>query len=182
MNNRQMPDSYAEMARERARAEASSAWAGAIKLALLLGALAAFVWLLNYAFGIAGLQFGLIAAFIMLVAIGVAELMKSMKQQTIDTMETTVNAIVRFQQADDQGEVLRNVVSVLGRSDRTGQQTENRVLALAGLIGRSMAKGEIAAHQAAQIDAVKAQQARDNQAFYTIHNDASQPDDFHFHE
>ena len=61
--------------------------------------------MLWYAFGTPGLQFGLIAAFVIAVVPGVWMLMMSMHGRTADVVTETVQNLVAFQRADDQGEV-----------------------------------------------------------------------------
>lgn len=181
-------DWYAYDRRELARSQASSAWAGVFKLALVLGAVAAFVWLLHYAFGMPGLQFGLILGFVIVVVVGIWELMKSTKQQTIDTVESTIRGIVEFQRADDQGEVARAAISALGSNQRAGTQLDANLLRLAGAIGKAQARGEIAAHEAQRtIEAVRteANQAQNGRsAWYSYADSADGPEreDFHFHQ
>lgn len=168
-------DYYAYDRREAARAQASESWAGTLRLFLILLATGAFVWLLWFAFGVTGLQFSLIALFVIGVALLVWFLMLKTHQQVSDTHEAAVSNIVRFQGQDDLGETLRALAAAAAGAQRSGNQTENRVLQLAGMIGAAKAKGEIAAMEAKQTitayreQAVQGQQQSQEQqraAFY----------------
>lgn len=155
------PEFYAYDRREAKRAEASQAWAGTLRLFLLLAAVAGFVWVLWFAFGITGLQFGLIAAFVIGVVLGVWQLILATHDRVSDTHAEAVSNIVRFQGEDDYGETLRALVTAVASSQRGGQQLDGRLLQLANLIGSAKAKGEIAAIEAKQtIDAYRQQTAQ----------------------
>ena len=101
------PDYYAYDRRVAAQAQASAEWARTFKLLLILLAVAGLIWVLWYAFGTPGLQFGLIAAFVIAVVLGVWMLMMSMHGRTADVVTETVQNLVAFQRADDQGKLTR---------------------------------------------------------------------------
>ena len=160
----QSPDYYAYDRRVRAEAEASTSWASAFKLFIIVAATAAFIWLIYFAFGTTGLQFALIALFVVGVAILVWFLMLKTHQQVSDTHADAVNNIVRFQHEDDAGETLRSLVVAISNGQRAGTQLDSRLLQLAGVIGEAKDKGMIAAHQAgATIDAVRQQTVQNQQ-------------------
>ena len=114
--------------------------------------------------------------------------MKSTKQQVIDAQQATFRSIVEFQRADDQGEVARSAINVLGSNQRAGMQLDANLLRLAGAIGKAQARGEIAAHEAQRtIEAVRteASQAQNGRsAWYSYAENADGPEreDFHFHQ
>mgnify|MGYP000948653628 CR=1 FL=1 len=135
----QSPDYYAYDRRVRAEAEASTSWASAFKLFIIVAATAAFIWLIYFAFGTTGLQFALIALFVVGVAILVWFLMLKTHQQVSDTHADAVNNIVRFQHEDDAGETLRSLVVAISNGQRAGTQLDSRLLQLAGVIGEAMA-------------------------------------------
>lgn len=171
---------YAYDRREAARAQASESWASAFKQFMLLLATCGFVWLLWFAFGLTGLQFGLIALFVIGVAILVWFLMLKTHQQVADTQDKAVENIVRFQGQDDLGETLRALAAAAAGTQRSGTQLDSRLLQMASMIGTAKAKGEIAAHEARQtIDAYRQQGAQEQlqnqqqqqQAFYRYANE-----------
>ncbi|MFN8467319.1 MAG: hypothetical protein U0X20_17305 [Caldilineaceae bacterium] len=160
----QQPDYYAYDRRVQAQAQASSSWASAFKLFLILAAVAAFVWVLYFAFDKTGLQFALIALFVIGVALLVWFLMLKTHQQVSDTHADAVNNIVRFQGEDDLGETLRALAAAAAGTQRSATQFDGRLLAVANMIGAAKAKGEIAAIEAKQtIDAHRQQIAQSQQ-------------------
>ena len=184
------PDYYAYDRRVAAQAQASAEWARTFKLLLILLAVAGLIWVLWYAFGTPGLQFGLIAAFVIAVVLGVWMLMMSMHGRTADVVTETVQNLVAFQRADDQGEVARAAIAALSNGQRGNTQLDSRILQLAGVIGRAQAQGQIAAHRAAStIDAQRQQweqqqtQQQQREAFYGYASDTVSPNsDFHVHQ
>ncbi len=160
----QQPDYYAYDRRVAAQAEASTSWASAFKLFLIIAAVAAFIWLIYFAFGTTGLQFALIALFVVGVAVLVWFLMLKTHQQVGETYEAATNNIVRFQHEDDAGETLRVLATAASKAGASNQQFDGRLLQIANAIGDAKAKGLIAAHQAgATIDAVRQQTAQSQQ-------------------
>jgi hypothetical protein len=174
------PDYYAYDRREIARAQASAQWASTIRLFLLLAAAGGLIWVLWFAFGLTGLQFGLIALFVTAVVVGVWLLMLSTHGRVADVMTQTTENLVNFQRADDQGEVARAAIAALGK----GTQLDGRVLQVAGMIGTAKAKGEIAAYQAKQTIQAERQQRmqQERQAYYGYADDVAKSDEFHFHD
>jgi uncharacterized SAM-binding protein YcdF (DUF218 family) len=173
------PDYYAYDRREIARAQASAQWASTIRLFLLLAAAAGLIWVLWFAFGLTGLQFGLIALFVIAVIVGVWLLMLSTHGRVADVMTQTTENLVNFQRADDQGEVARAAIAALGK----GTQLDGRVLQVASMIGTAKAKGEIAAYQARQTIEAERQQWQQREVLGNYGDSGTaRRDDFHFHD
>jgi uncharacterized SAM-binding protein YcdF (DUF218 family) len=192
----QDPDYYAYDRRVAAQAEASAQWASVFKLFLILVAAAGFVWVLWFAFGITGLQFSLIALFVVGCVVGIWLLMMAQHGRIAQLVTEIIENIVAFQRADDQGEVARTAIAAWGNAQKGGQQLDGRLLQVASMIGKAKAEGEIAAYEARQLvdghrqqTAQTAQQTQEaqRQAFYGYASDTSaanavNANEFHFHE
>ena len=194
----QGPDYYAYDRRVAAQAQASAQWASTLRLFLILVAAAAFVWVLWFAFGVTGLQFSLIALFVVGCVVGIWLLMMAQHGRIAQVMTETVDNIVAFQKADDQGEVARTAIAAWGNAQRGGQQLDGRLLQVASMISKAQTKGEIAAIEARQLadnyrqqTAQTAQQTQEQQrqAFYgyasstpAVDPNAAKANEFHYHE
>lgn len=110
--------------------------------ALLLFAVGAFIGLAWYFFG----QTGGMIAFFVIVVLAIGLIIWLMVMGSINSVSNiyrdAANTIVEFQSADDRGEVMRHMASMM----KAGNQLDKSVLSLAGNLAKGQAKALTDSH------------------------------------
>ena len=151
----------------------SARWATLGIVLVVILAMVALVWAIDYYFGAQGVRVFLIAIgvlaivlFIYVLSLGVSAIYG---RQAMAHHNNVLRGIVDFQRADDYGEVARQVANGMGGAIRSGTNLDARVLQLANRIAQQQ--------QRQLIDAQRNQQSSPAQSWATV-EDGDDTDDF----
>ena len=163
-----MPNQYNYDPREGIKyAEASKRWANLAILLAILGACYLLYLFVDRYYGDDGVRILGIVLFILglvLIIVGIGALVQFIAyKMTISHHNNVLDGIVRFQEADDRGEIARTVAGGVAGVLRSGNQLDSKVLTIAD----RMARGQTSALVQAQRRDEQQQAQQIEQQFWT---------------
>lgn len=148
---------------EREALRTSQRWATLGLTLVVVGALAALVWVVDRYFGGQGVRFLLIAAGIAAIVVGiyVMSIVTSAVygRLAMQHHDNVLQGLIGFQRADDYGEIARSVASGMSGAIRSGNTLDGRVLQIAN----QLARHQLADNQQPQQDASRTWAMMDEQ-------------------
>lgn len=149
-------------------AEASKRWANLAILLVLLGACYLVYLFVRDYYGDDGVRiFGVVLGILglVLIIVGIGALVQFIAyRMTISHHETVLDGLVRFQEADDRGEIARTVAGGVAGVLKSGNQLDRTVLTMAGRLAQGQTTAIVQAQR--RDDQQQAQQAE--QQFWQV--------------
>lgn len=136
-----MPNQYNYDPREGIKyAEASKRWANLAILLVVLGACYLLYLFVRSYYGDDGVRiFGVVLGVLglVLIIVGIGALVQFIAyRMTMGHHENVLNGLVRFQEADDRGEIARTVAGGVAGVLKSGNQLDRTVLTMAGRLAQ----------------------------------------------
>lgn len=164
-----MPNQYNYDPREGIKyAEASKRWANLAILLVFMGACYLLYLFVRSYYGDDGVRiFGIVLGILglVLIIVGIGALVQFIAyRMTMGHHENVLNGLVRFQEADDRGEIARTVAGGVAGVLKSGNQLDRQVLSMAG----RLAQGQTTAITQAQRRDEQQQMQQAEQQFWAV--------------
>lgn len=167
-----MRDEYPYVEREMRVAEASKRWAILWIYLAVIGTLGLLWWFVQSYYGddgvrVLGLVLGVLALVLIVIAVGWL-VQATATGMAVRHHNNILTGLVRFQQADDRGEVARTVAAAYGGVLRSGNQVDAQVLRLAGQFGRQQAQALTQAQGAQQRQQAQLEASEQERGWWSV--------------